>query len=237
MHPPMYRQFQTTIWTSLRLARDGKSTAAADFVGKYREPVLSFIRRQGFSEDDAEDLCQEVFLLFTKDDLLARADRMRGRFRGFLLGVTRNVLRNAQRVRNAEKRGGGVGETSLDEPAGEGDVIADLVEAVEPDETFDRDWIRHMIGLALDGLSRRHPRRHQVLTMHLDQRASYADIARALDLDAKQVDNLIRQARTTLGELLRAEVAAYCGSREEYDDEIAYLKRFLVPSDSKARRA
>jgi RNA polymerase sigma factor (sigma-70 family) len=237
MHAPMYRQFQTTIWTSLRLARDGKSTAVVDFVGKYREPVLSFIRRQGFSEDDAEDLCQEVFLLFMKDDLLARADKVRGRFRGFLLGVTRNVIRNAHRIRAAAKRGGGAGAVSLDEPAGEGDVIGDLVEAGEPDETFDRDWIRHMIGLALDGLARRHPRRHQVLTMHLDERASYADIARALDLDAKQVDNTLRQARATLGELLRAEVAAYCGSREEYDDEIAYLKRFLVPSNSRMGRA
>jgi RNA polymerase sigma factor (sigma-70 family) len=233
----MYRPFQTTIWTSLRLARDGKSTAIGDFVGKYREPVLSFICRQGFTEDDAEDLCQEVFLLFMKDDLLSRADSVRGRFRSFLLGVTRNVLRNAQRIRAAAKRGGGAGAVSLDEPAGEGDSIRDLVESNEPDETFDRDWIRHMIGLALGDLARRHPKHHQVLTKHLDERASYADIARDLGLEAKQVDNLLRQARASLGELLRAEVAAYCGSREEYDDEIAYLKRFLSPSDSKVRRA
>ncbi len=232
----MFKPFQTTIWSSIRLARDGKSTAIGDFVGKYRDPVLSFIRRQGFSEEDSEDLCQEVFLLILKDDLLARAEQERGRFRSFLLGVTRNVVRNAHRVRSASKRGGGAALVSLDAKAGESATLGELMESGPPDETFDRDWIRHMVGLALESLARLHPRPHQVLKMHLEDHASYADIARALALDAKQVDNLIQQARAKLGEILRAEVAAYCGTREEYDDEIACLKRYLAGSRSKAER-
>lgn len=223
----MFRPFQTTIWTSIRHARDGQSTAIGDFVGKYRDPVLSFIRRQGFSEADAEDLCQEVFLLILKDDLLARAERGRGRFRSFLLGVTRNVVRNAHRTRTAAKRGGGAEPVSLD----------DVADSGEPDETFDRDWIRHMIALSLGALSRLHPRPHRVFKMLIEEQASYADVARVLELDEKQVDNLIQQARSKLGELLRAEVAAYCGSREEYDDEIACLKRYMAPRQARAERA
>ena len=226
----MFKPFQTTIWTSIRLARDGKSTAMGDFVGKYREPVLQFIRRQQISEADAEDLCQEVFLLIVKDDLLARAERERGRFRSFLLGVARNVVRNAQRTRNASKRGGGAAPVSLDGPV-------EPPEADAPDETFDRDWVRRVISIALEELSRRSPRSHQVLKLHLEERLPYADMARQLGLDAKQVDNLIQQARAKLGELLRAEVAAYCGCREEYEDEIACLKRYLAPSKSRAERA
>lgn len=225
----MWKPFQTTIWTSIRLARDGKSTAMVDFVSKYREPVLAFIRRQLISDEDAEDLCQEVFLLIVKDDLLARAERERGRFRSFLLGVARNVVRNAVRIRNASKRGGGASPVSLDYPI-------ELAEAGPPDETFDRDWIRRVIALALEELSRRSPRSHQVLKLQLEERLSYADIARQLGLDAKQVDNLTQQARGKLGELIRAEVAAYCGSREEYEDEIACLKRYLSPSKSRAER-
>jgi RNA polymerase sigma factor (sigma-70 family) len=222
----MGHPFQTTIWTSIRSARDGKSTAVGDFCSKYRAPVLSFIRRQGFPEEDAEDLCQEVFLLILKDDLLARAEQKRGRFRSFLLGVARNVVRNALRVRNASKRGGGEAPAPLDEDFAAGPA----------DETFDRDWIRHMISLAIDALARRSPRSHQVLTMHLDERRPYAEIAQALGLEPKQVDNLIQQARATLVELLRSEVAAYCGSREEYDDEIASLKPYLAPSRARAGR-
>jgi len=225
----MFQPFQTTIWTSIRQARDGKSTAVGDFVTKYREPVLSFIRRQGFSAEDAEDLCQEVFLLIVKDNLLARAERARGRFRSFLLGVARNVVRNALRMRDAAKRGGGTEPLSLEAPS-------EHLQAEPPDETFDRDWIRHMISLAIDALARRSPRSHQAIKMHFDEHLSYADVGQALGLDAKQVDNLIQQARTKLSELLRAEVAAYCGSREEYDDEIAYLKRFLAPSKERAER-
>ncbi|HZN61793.1 MAG TPA: sigma-70 family RNA polymerase sigma factor [Planctomycetota bacterium] len=229
----MFKPFQTTIWTSIRQARDGKSTAIGDFVGKYRDPVLSYMRRQGFSEEDAEDLCQEVFVTILKDDLLARAERERGRFRSFLLGVTRNVVRNARRVRNAEKRGGGANPVSLDQPAGEAGTLGDFVGTEPPDEPFDRDWIRHMVSLSLEALERLHPRPHQVLKMHLEQHLPYAEIARALGLEAKQVDNLIQQARARLGELLRAEVTAYCGSREEYEDEIACLKRYMAPRQAR----
>ena len=223
----MYKPFQTTIWSSIRLAREGQSTAIGDFVGKYRDPVLSFIRRQGFSDEDAEDLCQEVFLLITRDDLLARAEKERGRFRSFLLGVTRNVVRNAQRVRSAAKRGGGESPYSLDAPAGKSAVLADFIEG-PADETFDRDWIRHVVSIALQALAGLHPRAHHVMTMHLERQLPYAEIARELGLDAKQVDNLLQQARTKLGEILRGEIAAYCGTREEYDDEIACLKRYLA---------
>lgn len=232
----MYRPFQTTIWSSIRLARDGKSTAIGDFVGKYREPVLSFIRRQGFSEEDAEDLCQEVFLLILKDDLLARAERERGRFRSFLLGVARNVARNAIRVRNATKRGGGASPHSLDAPVGESASLADFVESGPPDESFDRDWIRHMVALAFQSLARLHPQSHQALSLHLEKHLTYADIAREMGIDTKRVDHLLQQARAKMGEILRDEIAAYCGSREEYEDEIACLKRYLEPSRPRAER-
>ena len=232
----MYMPFQTTIWSSIRLARDGKSTAIGDFVGKYREPVLSFIRRQGFSEEDAEDLCQEVFLLILKDDLLLRAERDRGRFRSFLLGITRNVVRNAHRVRSASKRGGGASPLSLDAKTGENASLGDVVESGPPDESFDRDWILHMVALAFQSLARLHPRPHQVLSMHLEQHLSYADIARTMGLETKQVDHLLQQARAKLGEILRTEIAAYCGSREEYDHEIACLKRYLEPSRPRVER-
>jgi RNA polymerase sigma-70 factor (ECF subfamily) len=230
----MWKPFQTTIWTSILQARDGKSTAVNDFVGKYRQPVLSFIRRQGYSEEDAEDLCQEVFLILLKDNLLARAEQTRGRFRSFLLGVARNVVRNAGRVRTAAKRGGAAAPASLDARAGDDAALSELVEAGPPEESFDRDWIHHMIQLALEALERRHPRLHQVMKMHLDQKLPYAEMARALGLEAKQVDNLLQQSRAKLGDLIRGEIAAYCGSREEYDDEIACLKRYLAPARTPA---
>jgi len=230
----MLNPFQTTIWTSIRMARDGKSTAINDFVAKYRQPVLSFIRRRGYAEEDAEDLCQEVFLLLLKDNLLARAEQSRGRFRSFLLGVTQNVVRNAQRIRTAAKRGGAAAPVSLDATVGDDASMASFIEAGAPDDNFDRDWIHQLIQLALEALERRHPRLHQVLKMHLDQGLPYAEMARALGLEAKQVDNLLQQARSKLAELIRGEIAAYCGSREEYDDEIACLKRYLAPARTPA---
>jgi DNA-directed RNA polymerase specialized sigma24 family protein len=123
---------------------------------------------------------------------------------------------------------------SLDAPAGDSGRLADVVASDAPEEAFDRDWIRLIISLALEALEWRQPRLHQVLKLRFEERLSYADIARNLGLDAKQVDNQIQQARAKLGELIRAEVAAYCGTREEYDDEIACLKRFMAPSRAPA---
>ena len=226
----MLRPFQTTIWTSIRLARDGKSTALNDFVMKYRQPVLSFIRRQGYTEEDAEDLCQEVFLLMLKENLLSHAERARGRLRNFLLGVVKNVLRNAERSRDALKRGGGKAPTSLETSIGDDAKLGDLVAAESPDETFDQDWIHHLIQVALESLRQGHPRLHEALALNLDRKLTYAEIARDLGLEHKQVDNLLQQARSKLAGLIRDEIATYCGSPGAFQDEIACLKRYLVPA-------
>src|SRR5262245_43126139 len=97
----MLRPFQTTIWTSIRQAKEGRSTALNDFALKYRDPVVAFIVRQGYAAEDAEDLAQEVFMIVFRDRLLARAEESKGRFRSFLLGIVKNVMRNAGRIRDA----------------------------------------------------------------------------------------------------------------------------------------
>src|SRR5688572_8422206 len=97
--------FSTTIWNTILQAKGGRITAVNQVVEKYRPPVVAFLRSRGHSMEDAEDLAQEVFLTVVRDDLLARADRERSRFRTFLLAIVQNVMANADRVRRASKRG------------------------------------------------------------------------------------------------------------------------------------
>lgn len=218
------QSFQTTIWTSIRLAKSGQPDGLEYFLRKYREPVVSFIRRRGHSPEDAEDLAQEVFMLVLREGLLARAEQSRGRFRSFLLGVVKNVLRNAGRIRGAAKRGGGRDALSLDALVGD---VGDLLQAPERDEEFDRAWMQQLVRLALARLRTSHPRCHEAMEMHLDAHLTYSEIGQRLGLQPKQVDNLLQQARRRLGDLVREEIAATCSSGEEFDSEIAYLTRFL----------
>src|SRR5262245_59062818 len=99
--------FTTTVWSAIRQAKTGDLDAVNRRLAKCREPVVAFIRNRGHSQEDAEALAQEVFLIIVRDDLLARAEEQRGRFRDFLRGIAKNVEANARRVRKAAKRGAG----------------------------------------------------------------------------------------------------------------------------------
>lgn len=223
----METRFPTTIWTSLRVARGGDRNALDTFIQRYRSPVLRFIHRRGYSPDDSEDLTQEVFLLLLRDNLLARAEEGRGRFRSFLLGVTKNVLRNASRVQRASKRGGGQPLLALDAATEEGSTFADLLQQPENDGEFDREWMRNLVGLSLERMRTRHERYYQVMKGLVEEGLSYAQIAERSGLEPQQIGNLLHQARRKLVELVREEIAAYCSSGREFEDESKVLSPYL----------
>ncbi len=216
--------FTTTIWDTIRQAKMGEPEAVERILKKYREPVVAFIRGRGHSPEDAEDLAQDVFLVIVRDDLLAKAERERGRFRDFLRGVVKNVLANAGRVRRAAKRGAGAEPLPLDEVLGD-------PEAREQDEAFDSEWIRNLVALSLDRLRESDERYHRALSLQRDEGRSLEEIASAMNVSAKQVGNFLQQARKKLGEFIRREVQGYCSSSAELRDEVAYLKKFLAAGE------
>jgi RNA polymerase sigma-70 factor (ECF subfamily) len=218
----MWAPFQTTIWTAIRAAVAGQSTAVAEFVRRYRAAVAGYIRARGYSAEDAEDLTQEVFLNIYRHQLLERADRTRGPFRAFLLSITRNVLRNSRRIRRAAKRGRGLAPLSLDAlPHAEGVLPA------PPDPDFDRHWVDNLIRLALDQLWLTHPRCSEVIALLVDEELSYEETARRLGMEVKRVDNLYQQARRRLSAFVRREIAGYCSSGDEVDEELTHLSGFF----------
>lgn len=73
----------------------------------YWPPLHAYVRRRGYSPDDARDLTQSFFAVLIEKNALSRADRVRGRFRTFLLTAMENFLRNEHDRAQALKRGGG----------------------------------------------------------------------------------------------------------------------------------
>lgn len=217
-------RFESTLWSRISLVKRRDTTAVNAFVEQYRTPVLRFIRNLGFAEPDAEDLTQEVFLRITKDDVLSRADKSKGRFRSFLLGVTQNVVREERKRRGTIKRGEGKAAVSLDAEEG---ALADHVAEPRRDEEFDRMWLMELVKRGLARLEAEKPDQHKALSLHLLQGLAYEQIASTMAKKLQDVKNYIHRARGRLAELLKEEIAKYSSSEAEYQEEVQYLSKFL----------
>ena len=79
----------------------------------YWQPLYSYVRRRGYSPDDAQDLTQEFFARLLENNRFARADQSRGKFRSFLLGSLKHFLSDEWDKARAQKRGGGIQPCSL----------------------------------------------------------------------------------------------------------------------------
>ena len=115
--------FPATRWSLVLTASSGDAPAArralAELCGTYWYPLYAYVRRQGFSPEDAEDRTQDFFQSLIQRGSLASVESGRGKLRSFLLGGIKNSLINNFRHQNAAKRGGGVTVFSIDQAQAE----------------------------------------------------------------------------------------------------------------------
>lgn len=205
-----------TRWTEIAAAQRGDDVALRALALRYRPPVVAYLARRGLGAE-AEDLAQEVFIRLFAGGVLDRADAAQGRFRDLLLAVTRHVLGNHVEHELARKRG-----ADRTVPLGNLDVAAR-----EPDDDFDREWVGHLLALALERLASEQPSYHAVLQRFLVEEQSYREIAAALGCSLDQVKNAVYRAKRKLVGYLQEEVGAYTASHAEWTQEVQHLARFL----------
>src|SRR6202030_2367483 len=102
--------FHTTRWTIVMRAAQsqapGGESALAQLCRVYWYPLYLFARRRGHSPDDAQDLTQSFFLHLLEHRALPGLDRLKGKFRSFLLASFQNHLSDAVAHARRLKRGG-----------------------------------------------------------------------------------------------------------------------------------
>src|SRR5262249_32540460 len=80
--------FPTTHWSGILAAGHAESPGANGALEQmcrtYWYPLYAYVRHQGHSPEDAQDLTQEFFARFLENKRLSRADPARGRFRSFM---------------------------------------------------------------------------------------------------------------------------------------------------------
>src|SRR5689334_22403539 len=102
--------FQTTHWSVVLAVREGQTPQASQALEAlcltYWYPLYAFVRRRGYSVDDAQDLTQEFFARLLQRDFLKNVAREKGRFRSFLLASLKNFLSTEWHRSQTAKRGG-----------------------------------------------------------------------------------------------------------------------------------
>jgi RNA polymerase sigma-70 factor (ECF subfamily) len=213
----------STVWTAIAQARSGGRPALDALLRKYYPPVLSMVKGAGFREQDAEDVTQEVFLRLVSDDIVGKADPSRGRFRGLVLTVAKQVIVDRRRFDGREKRGGGTRPVAM---------TGDVAQAADRDAAFDHLWIENLVRVGMNELRRECEREKteyfRALMMTTDEGLGYAEVATQLGVPLAQVKNFVHQARLRLKRYVLFEIEQYSASREEYDSEVAYLMKFLA---------
>ena len=93
----------------------GRAAAALDDLCRsYWFPIYFYVRRRGYSAEDAEDLTQGYFAALIEKDYLSDADRERGKLRSFLLVTLKHYISDEWSKASALKRGGGRPVVSID---------------------------------------------------------------------------------------------------------------------------
>src|SRR2546427_3102649 len=158
--PAKAHWFTTTHWSVVLMAGQTASPQAEAALEKlcrvYWYPLYAFVRRQGHSPEDAEDLIQGFFahLLQRKD--LETVQRERGRFRSYLLVSLKHFTLNEQLRARAEKRGGGQSLISLDEVEAEKKFAQEPVDNSTPEKIFERRWALALLDKVLERLRQEH---------------------------------------------------------------------------------
>src|ERR1035441_178085 len=116
------RGFASTQWSIVVAARsrhtEAGEAAMAALCGRYWRPLYSYVRRRGYSTEDAQDLTQAYFARLLEKNFLDQADAGRGKFRSFLLASLKHFLANEWDRANAVKRGGRVEFIGIEDVAG-----------------------------------------------------------------------------------------------------------------------
>lgn len=223
--------FATTRWTMVQAAGAAAEDALQTLCAAYWFPLYAYVRRHGFSKEDAEDLTQAFFAKLLARQDFAGLKQENGRFRAFLLAAMKNFLANERDRSGRLKRGGNITHFSLDwQSADQQFQIADRSQ-IPPDAAFDREWAvalleRVVVRLgeesAADGKKDRFELMKPFLTMGKGE-IPYASAAAALSMDESAVRVAVHRLRKRYRELLRQEIAHTLSDPAMVKEELAVL--------------
>jgi len=227
--------FATTHWTVVVAAGSQPAPQAdqalAELCRTYWYPLYAYVRRRGYSKQDAEDLTQGFFARFLERNYLDGLSSEKGRFRAFLLAALKHFLANEWDRAGRLKRGGGEAPLSLDWQNADTRYRIDPADQLSPDRLYDRAWAvalleRVILRLRDENVAKGKTTLFEELKPFLmvgKKAIPYPRAAAALGLTEGAVRVAVHRLRRRYRELLRAEIAETLSAPARVDEEMRTL--------------
>jgi RNA polymerase sigma factor (sigma-70 family) len=226
--------FATTHW-SVVLTAQGQSPDADEALEKlcrtYWWPLYGFVRRNGYSAEEAQDLTQAFFALLLERRDLDVVRREKGRLRSYLLVSLKNFLAKARRRELTIKRGQGRELVPLDQLLAREHADLEPADNLTADKIYERRWALTLLEQVLARLENEYraagnARLFDCLKDFLSDEPghqSQAEIAAELGMTENAVKQACHRLRQRYRELLRDEIAQTVAAPGDVEDELRHF--------------
>ena len=177
----------------------GHHEAWREFFDAYWKLIFTAARRAGLDESEARDVVQETMLTVSKEMPGFTYDRSRGRFKNWLLLVTRRRVADVLRRRYRAGQAHVIDHTAPDVQA----KLAALENDSATDSEWDEDWRQQILAAALQRVRRAvKPEHFQAFQLSVVEGHPAADVCRALGISSVN----LYMIRHRISSLLKKEV-------------------------------
>jgi len=230
--------FTTTQW-SVVLDAQSESPSAQEALEKlcriYWWPLYGFVRRQGYSPEEAQDLTQGFFAMMLERKDFDVVRREKGRLRSYLLASLKNFLAKAHRRAMTIKRGEGRSPVPLEELLVRERADLEAADTLSADRIYERRWALILLEQVLARLGEEYQvAGNSALFEQLKQmlgdepdRPSQAKIAQELRMNENAVKQAFHRLRRRYRLLLREEIAQTVALPGDVEDELRHFIAIL----------
>ncbi len=166
----------------LRVQQWEDTASWREFYRLYRKLIYGFARRAGLPHEDAEDVTQDVFKRVAETIHEFESDPARGRFRGWLMNLTR--WRIADKFNSRPKGEHRAAGQQQDTTSTGTSTINRIPDQANNDAEWELEWQRHLLDAACERIAKRvKPRHFQAFDLYVRQRRPVLQVARELGIN------------------------------------------------------
>ncbi len=227
--------FATTNWTVVLSAKGstapGQAAALEQLCQTYWYPLYAYVRRRGYSHEDAQDLIQGFFAQLLDRRSFGRVSPDKGKFRSFLLASLGYFLADDRDRNRARKRGGGQPIISIEAQEAEDRYRLEPVEQNTPEKLFERRWALAILEHVLKRLEMEYAasgksalfQELQPFLLGDKSHGTYQESAVKLGSTEGAIKMAVSRLRQRYRELFREIIAQTVADPSEIEEEFSHL--------------
>jgi RNA polymerase sigma factor (sigma-70 family) len=212
-----------------------RQRAFATILASYWKPAYKYIRlKWQTGNEDAKDLTQGFFANAFEKNHFAAYDPAKASFQTYLRTCLDGFVANERKAGQRLKRGGDHEHFQLDFVSAGKEFEAQLWPChVLPEDVFQREWVRSIFTLSVEGLRRRCEESGKLIQFQLFERydladdgaanLSYASLGQEFGLEPTTVNNYLAAARRDFRRIVLEKLREITATEEEFRNEARSL--------------